>query len=92
MGFDPLVVTLKYVLLLSSDTSSKFIILSITGYPKDVNEKNVNPLNEALTSFYSDLASIDNKTSDADCDATQSKSLSHHYVADSSSGNKRRYL
>ena len=33
--------------------------LKLLGVSKDTNETSINPLNDALTSFYSDLASID---------------------------------
>lgn len=57
---------------------------SSTGLSNDINETTANPLNDALTSFYSDLASID-KTSDTDYDAGPRKPASYHCVTDSSS-------
>ena len=44
-----------------------------------------NPINEALTSFYSDIATID-QTPDAENDSRQDGTLSH-FATDSSSGN-----
>lgn len=51
---------------------------------KDVDESNDTPLNDALTSFYSDLASIDNTTQDG-YHAGQNKDLSYASMTKSSS-------